>query len=69
MPFCPQCGVENPSSARFCDQCGAVLIAVPVQGRPLVPATPVSPAPVAGQASAGPSVCPQCGMAVIPGEA
>ncbi len=78
MPFCPQCGVENPTTARFCDQCGAVLIAVPVQGRPVVPATPVTPAPPpapvagpvsAGPASAGPSLCPQCGTAVIPGEA
>lgn len=78
MPFCPQCGVENPASARFCDQCGAVLVAVPVQGRPVVPAIPVPApapaapapaAPVAGHASAGPSLCPQCGMAVIPGEA
>lgn len=80
MPFCPQCGIENPSSARFCDQCGAVLIAVPVQGRPVVPAIPVGSqaatppppapaAPVAGQVAAGPSLCPQCGTAVIPGEA
>jgi hypothetical protein len=73
VPFCPQCGVENPSSARFCDQCGATLIPVPAQGQAFAPAAPVAPAapaaPVAGQASAGPSTCPQCGMAVIPGEA
>ena len=73
MPFCPQCGAENPPSARFCDQCGAVQIAVPVQGRPLVPATPVvptpAPRPVAAPAPASVSVCPQCGTAVIPGEA
>ncbi len=73
MPFCPQCGAENPPSARFCDQCGAVLVAVPVQGRPLVPATSMvptpAPRPVAAPAPASVSVCPQCGTAVIPGEA
>ena len=28
MPFCPQCGIDNPANARFCDQCGAALIPV-----------------------------------------
>jgi hypothetical protein len=76
VPFCPQCGVDNPASARFCDQCGAVLIPVPAQGAPAqsatipaMPAAPAAPAPTGGQVSAGPSVCPQCGTAVIPGEA
>jgi hypothetical protein len=84
VPFCPQCGVDNPPAARFCDQCGAVLIPVPGQGAAPAAAGPVAPplagpiapapvvpaaAPVAGQVSAGPSVCPQCGTAVIPGEA
>lgn len=75
MPFCPQCGVDNPDSARFCDQCGAALIAVAPQAVPHIPSTVmagVAPAPVAatgGAASAGPSICPQCGMSVIPGEA
>ncbi len=27
MPFCTECGHENPSSARFCSQCGHRLIA------------------------------------------
>ncbi len=26
MPFCTECGHENPSSARFCSQCGHRLI-------------------------------------------
>lgn len=79
MPFCPQCGVDNPASARFCDQCGAVLIPVPDPGATM-PAMPAVPAPAAPQpaapqlaaptpVSAGPSVCPQCGTGVIPGEA
>lgn len=69
-PFCPQCGVENPASARFCDQCGAVLVPVPAQGSAAAPVAPVpQAAPVSGLASAGPSTCPQCGTAVIPGEA
>jgi hypothetical protein len=76
MPFCPQCGVDNPPSARFCDQCGAQLIPVPAAGTapvavaPLPSAAPAAPAtPAAPTISAGPSVCPQCGTAVIPGEA
>lgn len=73
MPFCPQCGVENPPSARFCDQCGAQLIPVPAQSSVPAPSmpTPAAPLPAATGATivAGPSVCPQCGTAVIPGEA
>lgn len=67
MPFCPQCGIENPPSARYCDQCGAVMIPVPAQG-PAAPPAPAPARPVAAPA-AGPSTCPQCGVAVIPGEA
>ncbi|NTV63057.1 MAG: FHA domain-containing protein [Oscillochloris sp.] len=69
MPFCPQCGVDNPAAARFCDQCGAQLIPVPTAAPPT--SAPVPPiVPVTGATiAAGPSVCPQCGSAVIPGEA
>ncbi|GAB4209416.1 MAG: zinc ribbon domain-containing protein [Roseiflexaceae bacterium] len=81
MPFCTQCGVENPASARFCDQCGAPLVqvtnappapvAAPTVAAPVAPATPATPAAPAAQPalSAGPTVCPQCGTAAIPGEA
>jgi len=31
MPFCTQCGHENPASARFCSQCGHRL-EVPQEG-------------------------------------
>ena len=27
MPFCTECGHENPASARFCSQCGHRLLA------------------------------------------
>ena len=74
MPFCPQCGVDNPANARFCDQCGAALIPVPA-----APAAAPAPQPVAQPASvaAAPAVpassgtvtCPQCGASAIPGEA
>lgn len=69
MPFCPQCGVENPPSARYCDQCGAVMIPVPAQGPAAPPPATGRPGTVAAPATAGPSTCPQCGVAVIPGEA
>jgi hypothetical protein len=29
MPFCTQCGRENPSDAKFCAQCGARLESAP----------------------------------------
>lgn len=63
MPFCPQCGVDNPANARYCDQCGAMLIPVPAQAAP-PPAAPATAIPVIG-----PTVCPQCGQSAIPGEA
>ncbi|NCC33563.1 MAG: FHA domain-containing protein [Chloroflexia bacterium] len=85
MPFCPQCGAQNPASARFCDQCGAQMIPLPAQtlppapspappppARPVPPVVPASPGVQQGGvavASPGPSVCPQCGTSVIPGEA
>lgn len=60
MPFCPQCGVDNPPAARFCDQCGTALIPATASATATVPTS--TPA-------AGPVVCPQCGAAAIPGEA
>ena len=81
MIYCPQCGAESPAAARFCDQCGATLIAVPSPAlptpraaalptprpQPLAPA--VSVAPVAMPLSSGPIVCAQCGASALPGEA
>jgi pSer/pThr/pTyr-binding forkhead associated (FHA) protein len=62
MPYCPQCGIDNPATARYCDQCGAALI--PVAAAPTNPGMPaVSPPP------SGVVVCPQCGASAIPGEA
>ncbi len=29
MPFCTECGHQNPASARFCSQCGHRLVAEP----------------------------------------
>ena len=85
MIFCPQCGVQNPDGARFCDQCGAALIAVnrsipdgaaqpPAAVAPPPAAAPLpaaAPPPTAAPTVAAPfsNTCPQCGTAVIPGEA
>lgn len=79
MPFCPQCGVDNPDSARFCDQCGAALVSVaanaPASVATSAPAAstmpPVQPVPVAANQPlvVGPTVCAQCGATAIPGEA
>src|SRR5881227_246755 len=69
-PFCPQCGIDNPANARFCDQCGAALIPVAPAAAP-PPATPMAPAVAVPAVSSGSGmlVCPQCGATAIPGEA
>ena len=78
MPFCPQCGVDNPANARFCDQCGAALIpvasassAAPTGALPpptIAPPTPSAAVP-AVPVTSGTLICPQCGASAIPGEA
>jgi pSer/pThr/pTyr-binding forkhead associated (FHA) protein len=37
MPFCNQCGHENPEGSRFCSQCGTML---PGADRPVAPGRP-----------------------------
>ncbi|MEO7911092.1 MAG: zinc-ribbon domain-containing protein [Roseiflexaceae bacterium] len=70
MPFCPQCGIDNPDNARFCDQCGAALIPVaPVAAQPTAPPMAPAVAAPAVPSSSGTVVCPQCGTTAIPGEA
>ncbi|MDW8404399.1 zinc-ribbon domain-containing protein [Chloroflexus sp.] len=69
MPFCPQCGVSNPDSARFCDQCGAQLIPVPARAPTPAPSAKPAATTLSGPVSAGATSCPQCGSGVIPGEA
>ena len=66
MPFCPKCGIDNPDSARYCDQCGAALIpvATAAAAAPTLPPPQGAPPPAAAVV-----VCPQCGAAAIPGEA
>jgi FHA domain/Double zinc ribbon len=65
MPYCPQCGIDNPATAHYCDQCGAALISLPsAAGAPTTPAPVAAPPPVAAGV-----VCAQCGAAAIPGEA
>jgi hypothetical protein len=61
MPFCDQCGAQNPDWARFCDQCGAALTPRPASAASgaSVPVAPPSPA----------ERCPNCGEPVIAGEA
>ncbi len=62
MPFCDQCGAENPDWARFCDQCGAPLAPVQPAATASGANAPISPPPPAER-------CPNCGEPVIPGEA
>ena len=69
MPFCPQCGVDNPAAARYCDQCGAMLIPVntpaPIPVAPSIPSAPSSGSTLMSSVT----TCPQCGQQAIPGEA
>jgi len=44
MPYCPKCGKETPSDAKFCTNCGATLGEV----------TPAAPAPPSGYAPPAP---------------
>jgi hypothetical protein len=64
MPFCPQCGIDNPATARYCDQCGAALVSVTVSA-----AAPTSAGQPALPPPASAVICPQCGASAIPGEA
>ena len=34
MPFCTQCGHENPADAKFCSQCGSRLVTAPATEPP-----------------------------------
>ena len=64
-PFCPQCGIDNPATARYCDQCGAALI--PVTAAATAPTSPgLAAVPLPATAAV---ICPQCGASAIPGEA
>ncbi len=68
MPFCDQCGAENPVGARFCDQCGAPMFLT----APAIGATP--PPVLVPSASSAPSnvgmiTCPACGASAIVGQA
>jgi hypothetical protein len=65
MPYCPQCGIDNPATARYCDQCGAALI--PVTAAAAAPTSPgLAAVPLPATAAV---ICPQCGASAIPGEA
>ena len=39
MPYCTNCGKQNPDDARFCSQCGTRLVSADAE-----PAAPVEPA-------------------------
>ena len=45
MPFCTNCGHDNPDDARFCSQCGTRLVTAsddaPTTTSPVVPGEPV----------------------------
>lgn len=68
MPFCDQCGAENPDWARFCDQCGNRLIPVNAP-EAAAPAQAAANNQAADAAAADVTACAQCGAAFIPGQA
>lgn len=51
MPFCPQCGHENPVGTKFCPECGA---AQPPPATPKCPGCGIENPP-------GTKFCPECG--------
>ncbi|MEQ6899809.1 FHA domain-containing protein [Nocardioides sp. YIM 152588] len=48
MPFCTNCGRQNPDDARFCSQCGTRL----VTAEPATPEAPDTSAPPLGETTA-----------------
>ena len=58
MPFCTQCGHENPASARFCSQCGHRL-EVPQETAAETTATIMGPGHGHESESDGPELSPQ----------
>ncbi len=68
MPFCDQCGAENPVGARFCDQCGApMLLTTPTIGAVSPPV--LAPSAAHPPSSIGTITCPACGASAIVGQA
>lgn len=43
MPFCPACGFEHPTEARFCPHCGQAITTLPVPSAPAVDPLPLPP--------------------------
>jgi pSer/pThr/pTyr-binding forkhead associated (FHA) protein len=43
MPFCTNCGHDNPEGSNFCGQCGSALRPVPDEGMPSSQTSPTSP--------------------------
>jgi len=62
MSLCPNCGLQQPDGAAFCDNCGAPL--EPVRPVAVAAPPPAQPAPV----PAGGVVCPVCGAPAKAGE-
>jgi hypothetical protein len=54
MPFCTQCGRQNPDDARFCAQCGARLVTTGETPAPAAPGAPGEefPDPTKGESTA-----------------
>lgn len=72
MIICPTCGAQNDPGNRFCDQCGTRLepeAAGGTMAAPTLPASDVAPQPAPAVASDVALSCPNCGAAVIPGQA
>ena len=61
MPVCPNCGLQQPDGAAFCDNCGAKLGETPSAATPPAAAPP--------QPTVRATTCPVCGAPVTPGEA
>ncbi len=72
MIICPTCGAQNDPGNRFCDQCGTRLEPALAKGpmvAPTLPASEVALQPASAVAPVAALSCPNCGAAVIPGQA
>ncbi|HET8717247.1 MAG TPA: FHA domain-containing protein [Nocardioidaceae bacterium] len=63
MPYCTQCGKQNPDDARFCSQCGHRMVTD--AGTPEAAASDATSAPAAEQRQAGGAESPSESTATI----
>lgn len=75
---CPHCGMQQSDGVAFCDNCGAALgqmqpsistVSMPTVGTFTPGTVPTPPLPAPPVVAFGATVCPSCGVQMVPGAA